>query len=387
MGSSPKMKRHIAVLTGKRGGYGAMKPMLHLIDDDPDLHLSLVVTDQHLNPKFGETITEVEKEFNVAAKVEMDQSDDTGLKRSQALGQCLSNMAETLDHLRPDILVLYGDRGEVLVSATAALHMGIPVAHLQGGDLSGNTDELMRHSITKLSHLHFPSTQESADRIQGMGEDAERIHVVGDNHVDAIVAGCYLAPEKAREQYSIAEGENPIIVLYHPETTRVRNHYEDMCGILDAVLSRKKRTLIIYPCSDAGYDGVVKAIKQFQDMPNVTTHQNIEAPDFWGLMAIADVFVGNSSAGLIETPYFGLPAINIGERQLGRKHSENLTHCGISSIEVSRALETTLNDEVFRGIAQNCTLPFGNGMAGSRIVDVLKNVKVDANLTNKRMTY
>lgn len=379
--------RHVAVLTGKRGGYGAMKPMLHLIDNDPSLKLSLIVTDQHLNPKFGETISEVEKDFKIAAKVQMDQQDDTGLNRSRALGQCLSNMAGTLNELRPDILVLYGDRGEVLVAATAALHLGIPVAHLQGGDISGNTDELMRHAITKLSHVHFPSTQESADRLQGMGEAAERIHVVGDNHVDAIVAGYYTAPIIVREKFSIMEDERPIIVLYHPETTRVRDHYNDMSNILGSVLSRGLRTLLIYPCSDAGYDGIVEAICEHENKPRVSAHKNIDAPDFWGLMAIASVFVGNSSAGLIETPYFGLPAINIGARQLGRKHAENLIHCDSSAVAVNDALIKALEDTKFQTVAQNCARPFGDGMAGTRIVDVLKNIVLDENMMNKRMTY
>lgn len=162
-------QRHIAVLTGKRGGYGAMKPLLHAIDNDPHFRLSLIVTDQHVNPRFGATATEIVRDFKIASAVDMEQEDGSALARARALGLCLNRMPGVLNELRPDILILYGDRGEVLATALASIHLGIPIAHLQGGDLSGNVDELMRHAMTKLSHLHFPSTLESANRIRGMG--------------------------------------------------------------------------------------------------------------------------------------------------------------------------------------------------------------------------
>jgi GDP/UDP-N,N'-diacetylbacillosamine 2-epimerase (hydrolysing) len=378
---------HIAVLTGKRGGYGAMKPMLRLIDEDPELRLSLIVTDQHLNPAFGATVDEVERDFQIAARVDIGQVNDTPVERTRALGRCLELMAGTLSELSPDILVLYGDRGEVLATATAALHLGIPIAHVQGGDRSGNADELMRHAVTKLSHLHFPSTEESAQRLSRLGEEPWRIHVVGDNHVDAIVAGHYTAAEVLRQRFAIPDGERPIIVLQHPETTRVRDHHADMTGILDAVLARGRRTLIIYPCSDHGYEGIVRAMNDVADRPRVSVHRNIDAPDFWGLMSIAAVMVGNSSAGLIETPYFRLPAVNIGERQNGRAHADNVIHCEPSRAEVARALAIALDDPDFASRVGACRQPFGDGKAGARIVATLKSVRRDAQLMDKQITY
>ncbi len=181
--------RKLFVLTGKRGGYGAMKPMLHLLDDAPDFALQLVVTDQHVNERFGRTASEVEKEFVTAAKVDMAQVDGSAQSRAKALARCAMEMTDVLETLRPEMCVLYGDRGEVLATALTATALGLPICHIQGGDVSGSLDNNMRHAITKLAHLHFASTEASAHRIAQMGEEVWRIHVVGDSHVDPIVAG------------------------------------------------------------------------------------------------------------------------------------------------------------------------------------------------------
>lgn len=380
-------RRHIAVLTGKRGGFGAMKPMLHAIEANPRLRLSLIVTDQHVSEKFGATIAEIHQEFRVAAAVDMEQADGSGRARSRALGVCLSGMAEVLADLRPDILVLYGDRGEVLATALAAVALRIPIAHLQGGDISGNVDEVMRHAITKLSHLHFPSTEESAHRIVRMGEEVWRVRPVGDNHVDQIVAGKFTAPDIVRARYSLAPAERPIVVLYHPETTEIRDGKVDMRMILAAVLAERRRTIVVYPCSDHGYDGIVAAIREVEGIPGVSVHKNIEAQDFWGLLSIATVMVGNSSAGLIETPYFNIPAINIGFRQKGRTCAGNVIHCGYDKKAIEEALSRALRNPEFALEVASCARPFGDGTAFSRIVDVLENTDLGPGLLDKRMTY
>lgn len=380
-------RRHIAVLTGKRGGFGAMKPMLRAIDADPALRLSLIVTDQHVSQRFGATITEVERDFRVAAAVDMEQTDGSSKARARALGVCLNKMPDVLADLAPDLLVLYGDRGEVLATAVAAIHLGIPIAHLQGGDVSGNVDELIRHALTKLSHLHFPSTEASAERIRRLGEEDWRITVAGDNHVDPIVAGDYTPEAELREKFAIPAGEKPLLVLYHPETTRQRDHYADARAVLDATLARGRRTLAVYPCSDHGCDGIIRALEEVAGNPGVSVHRNIDAPDFWGLMAIAGALVGNSSAGLIETPYFGIPAVNVGHRQDGRAHAENLIHCEPDRASVEAALRQALDDTGFAARAASCSRPFGDGLAWKRVVDRLKEVELGPRLLNKRMTY
>lgn len=381
------MTRHIAVLTGKRGGYGAMKPMLRAIDRHPSMRLSLIVTDQHVNPAFGATASEIARDFEVAASVDMEQASGAAADRVRALGVCLQKMAGALESLAPDAIVLYGDRGEVLATAIAALNLRIPSAHIQGGDVSGNVDEPMRHAITKLSHLHFPATEAAAERIRRMGEEAWRVHVAGDNHVDPIVAGDYTEPAAVRKKFGVGTDERPIIVLQHPETIRRRDHGADMRATLEAVLARGQRTLAVYPCSDQGFEEVIRAIESYRGHPKVSIHTNIDAPDFHGLMAIASVFVGNSSAGLIETPYFPVAAINVGERQKGRLHAENVIHCEFGRDNVAAALRRALDDAAFAATVTACSKPFGDGQAWRRIVSVLERTNFDAALLEKRMTY
>ncbi|MGE5505659.1 MAG: UDP-N-acetylglucosamine 2-epimerase [Actinomycetota bacterium] len=378
--------RKIAVLTGKRGGYGAMKPMLRAIADDPGLELQLIATDQHLNAAFGKTIAEIEKDFAVAAAVDIEQRDGSPVARAEALGTCTTRMAAVLARLAPDILVLYGDRGEVLATALAAIHLRIPLAHIQGGDLSGNVDETIRHALTKLAHLHFPSTAASAERIRRMGEEDWRITVAGDNHVDQIVAGTYTPAPELRARFGIPDGERPIIVLLHPETVRPRDQYADARLVLDTVLARGRRTLVVYPCSDHGWEEIVRAIDEVRDAPGISVHRNIEAPDFWGLQAMAAVLVGNSSAGLIETPYFRLPAINLGERQKGRERAENVIDSDFDRTALVRALDTAMDDRDFLERVRRCSQPFGDGRAWARIVERLKTVELAA-LFDKRMVY
>jgi len=379
--------RHIAVLTGKRGGFGAMKPMLHAIMEDSELRLSLIVTDQHLNPIFGKTISEIRREFPIAAEIDISQSDGSALARSRALGACLLEMSSALHSIRPDILVLYGDRGEVLASALAAIHLDIPIAHIQGGDRTGNVDESMRHALTKLAHLHFASTEESAVRIRKMGEEEWRIHVVGDSHVDQITAGNYSSPEVVRDRYRLQCEDRPILFLLHPETVVQRDSYTDAKAALGAVLAREKRTIVVFPCSDHGYEGIIAAIKEIEGRQGVSVHQNIDAPDFWGLMAMASVMVGNSSAGLIEAPYFRLPAVNIGRRQRGRQRAENVIDCDYGEEAVTQALSSALDDaETARRVAQTGR-PFGDGLAFRRIVDKLKSVELGQRLLEKQITY
>lgn len=379
--------RHVAVLTGKRGGYGAMKPMLRALDDDPDIRFSLLVTDQHVSERFGYTIKEIEKEFAVTAAVDMEQSDGSPAARARALGTCLNKMAGVLADLDPDILVLYGDRGEVLATATAAVTLRIPIAHLQGGDISGNVDEVMRHAMTKLSHLHFPSTKDSAARIVAMGEEPWRVRAVGDNHIDPIVAGDYSDAAEVRTRFAIPADEEPLVVLLHPETTRIRDGHQDMSRLLEAVLAEGRRTIIVYPCSDHGYDEIVRAIHEVQGRPQVSIHKNIDAPDFWGLLAISGAMIGNSSAGLIETPYFNLPAVNVGERQKGRQHGNNVIHCDFAPDALRAAVRKALHDDAFRRQVADCERPFGDGYAWCRIVETLKSVELGDRLIDKTITY
>ena len=375
------------MLTGKRGGYGAMKPMLRILRDDSEVELQLVVTDQHVSSRFGNTLDEVRKEFSIAAAVDMEQEGDLPVDRARAIGVCLSKISGVLHHLRPDICVLYGDRGEVLATAMAATAFGIPIAHLQGGDISGSVDEQVRHAVTKLSQLHFPSTAYSGQRLERMGEEPWRVHVVGDNHIDLIVAGEYSPSATVATQLNLDPTQPIAVVLQHSETTAPEDAYRQMSETLLAVRESGLQAVVIHPCSDVGYGGVVKAIEELAIGDQFRVSVNLEAQVFWGLLAMASVFVGNSSAGLIETPTFRLPAVNVGRRQEGRLHSENVIHVPHDRKIIHEAIRKAMFDTDFRHTVASCNQLFGDGRAGERIAKVLKEVTLDKQLMIKRMTY
>lgn len=374
------------VLTGKRGGFGAMKPMLRLMQSDPAIELQLVVTDQHVNDAFGRTAREVEREFEIAAEVDMRQVDATSECRAYALGVCLEGMAGVLTRLRPEICVLYGDRGEVLSTAVAATTMNVPIAHLQGGDVSGSVDDVMRHALTKLAHLHFPSTEISGERIRRMGEEPWRVHVVGDSHIDPIVAREYRSPQEVACELALDLNKPVIVVLQHSETTAPEASYGQMVETLVAVRDVGHQTVVVHPCSDAGYDGVIRAISEIALPSQFRVRVNLDAPYFWGLLAVASVLVGNSSAGLIETPSFRLPAVNVGRRQTGRLCAENVLHVDHDRNAIHDAIATAMSGS-FKEVAAGCRQPFGDGRAGQRVYEILRDIPLDRRLMLKRLVW
>jgi UDP-N-acetylglucosamine 2-epimerase (non-hydrolysing)/GDP/UDP-N,N'-diacetylbacillosamine 2-epimerase (hydrolysing) len=380
-------KRKICVLTGKRGGLGALIPAMQLIEKDPNLELSVIATDMHLSDKFGRTITELEQWVNKAIRVPMGQEDDSPVSRAKALSKCMDGISNVLDSLKPDIFLVLGDRGEVLTAVIIALHLGIPVAHIQGGDISGNIDEMMRHAITKMSHIHFASTEESAERIRKMGEEDRRIYVVGDPHIDMIVQKRYTKGKDVRRLYNIKPEEPFILILVHPETIDPKHSYKNMLTTLKEIAKYKLRTLVVYPCSDHGHQGILDVIDKYSGHKGFSVHKNIEAVNFWGLMSEASLLIGNSSAGLIESPYFNLPVINIGNRQAGRQRWINVIDCPFNSSTIKKAMDKAFSPEFRKSFKNRKDKPFGDGKACKKIVEVLRTVKLDKRLIEKRMTY
>lgn len=381
------MTRRICVWNGKRGGFGALAPTMEAIQAHPDLDLQLVVTDQHLYDRFGKTVTEVEARFPVAAAIDMGQEGDSNQDRAQAVGRCLTRAAEVLGDLKPDILLVIGDRGEVFAACIAAHNMRIAIAHVQGGDISGSLDEPVRHAITKLTHIHFPSTRASADRIIAMGEEPWRVHVVGDTHIDQVFLGDITPEAELRTAYDLPDGAPFLLVLQHSDSTIPDMSAEHMAETVAAVTATGLRTLLVYPCSDQGFEGIISEIEKASETPNISIHRNIPAPDFIGLEKLAACIVGNSSAALIEAPYFGLPAVNIGERQLGRERAANVMDVDYDRHAIQAAIERGVSDQGFRQSLSKIEPPFGDGTAYRRITEVLETVPLDDALLNKRMTY
>src|SRR5207237_740988 len=248
----------ICAFSGKRGGFGAYVPLMRRIEDDPDLELLILLGDQHGSDEFGRTVEEARATFP-HAKLELVEPrtgrGDSELVRAENLAAGLAGAARVLERRAPEVVVVHGDRGEHLMVAFAALQLGIAVAHTQGGDRSGNVDEIQRHAISKLAHLHFPETAAAAERLRRMGEDDRRIHVVGSTYVDRIVAGMYTPPDDARRAVGLEPDERFLLVLVHPETYRSREENRALAeAVLEGARASGLRSVVTYPAADPGYE-------------------------------------------------------------------------------------------------------------------------------------
>ena len=377
--------RHIAVFSGKRGGFGALMNLMTMINEHPKTRLSLIVTDMHLSRTFGYTVNEVKKYFKITSQLNLNQKDDKSSSRAFALGKCIVKVTKSLGKLKPDILILLGDRGEVLSAAIAAIELNIPIAHILGGDLAGNRDGNRIHAITKLAHIHFPSSLDSYKRILNLGEEKWRVHNFGATYIDNIVSKNYTPNIKVRAKYNLTSKENYIICIQHPTTLNEEKSYSESLNLFRVLKASKYKIILIYPCSDQGYQGVIKAINKFSSDNNFLIYKNIDAYDFWGLMEGASLFIGNSSSGLIETPYFNLPAINLGIRQKGRVRDSNVIDSSYEINSIKRSMKKALSQS-FKSKTLNNYI-FGNGKASENIFKLIKNIQLDKKLLMKKMTY
>jgi len=384
-------RRKICVFSGKRGGFGAYIPLMRLIEKDPGLQLQILLGDMHASSKFGKTADEARK-FFPKAKLEVikigAERGDSPLIRAENLGECLKKLSAILKRLAPDIVMVHGDRGEHLMAAFAALNLGISVAHTQGGEVSGNIDDTQRHAITKLAHIHFPETKEAGRRIEKLGEERWRIHPAGSVYIDRIAKKMYTVLPDAKKKYGLEPNEDYAIFLFHPDTfeTPVAN-YAAAKNILEVLGALPMRTIVLYPCSDPGHDTVIRAVREGEKKfkGKFLVYKNIENLDFLGLMSGAKFITGNSSSALVEAPYFKLPAINVGRRQIGRDREENVIDAGFSKKSIKKAIDYAMNDKHFWRKLARCGRRLGDGKASEKILKILKAIKIDEKLLRKKL--
>lgn len=383
------MKRNgrlIAAVTGSRGEWGYIRPILRLIEEDPDLDYRLIVTNMHLLPEFGLSIREIEEDgFRVAERLFMTFDGYTGVTMAKSLGAFLFELPTALDRMRPDILLLAGDRGEQLMAALAGCHLGIPVAHIQAGELSGNVDGIVRHAITKLAHVHFAANESFAERVLRIGEQPFRVHVTGAPLVDELEKGLVTGKEELSIKYGLKPDEPLLLMVQHSVTEEEEEAGVQVAGTVSAVLDVRCPTVIVYPNSDAGSHGIRAELNRIR-RPNVHFHRNLPRCDYLGLMKSATAMVGNSSSGIMEAPTFGTPAVNVGRRQNGRPQGANVINVGYGREEVAGGLKRAMSAE-FRELARRGSNPYGDGRASERIVSILKNTIIDEKLLRKEMTY
>jgi UDP-N-acetylglucosamine 2-epimerase (non-hydrolysing)/GDP/UDP-N,N'-diacetylbacillosamine 2-epimerase (hydrolysing) len=379
-------RRRIAVFTGKRGGFGAMLGIMRRIKDDPALELKIIASDMHLAPTFGATIGEVKAFAAVDAVVDLGDYGDAQLDRASALGRLIEKLAPVLHDLRPDVLLMLGDRGETLAAAMCAVEMGVVVAHIQAGDISGGIDDLHRHAITKLSHLHFSQNERQRQRVIKLGEAPDRVWNSGAPYVDNILGAHHPPPADALASLGLPRDLDYVIVLQHSDTYRPELAYDHARAILAGLVEAGQHAIVIYPCSDPGYAGVIRAIEEFADQPLFHVFRSIEALTFLGLLAGARALVGNSSAGIIEAPYFEKPFVLVGGRQDGREHAANVMRAEPTPSGVRKAL-AAIDEPSYRDAMRKDNRPFGDGHACERIFAVLTDHPLGPELFRKRITY
>lgn len=382
------MKRKIAVITGTRADYGIYYSVLRAIENHKDLELSLIVCGMHLSPEFGMTIEEIQKDgFKIDDKIDTILSSDSGSAMAKSIGITLMGLTQSLERINPDILLILGDRGEMIAGALAAVHMNIPVAHIHGGEVTGTVDESIRHSITKLSHIHFPANEDSKKRIIKMGEEEENVYVVGAPGIDYIKNTKYLSREDIIKRFNLKD-DKIFIMTQHPVTTEkhmVSNQIEET---LSAIAKLGVQTIISYPNSDNGGREIIKVIEKYREKYDfLKVFKNLSQVEYLSLLNTADVMIGNSSSGIIEAPSFKLPVINIGTRQQGRLRACNIVDVSYSKKEILEAVDKVLYDKEFRKNLENCENPYGDGKAGERIADILSKIQINSNLIQKKITY
>ncbi len=379
--------RNITVVTVGRSDYGIYLPLLRKIQADPDLRLRLIVSGMHLSPEFGRTIKTIqEDDFEIIDQVEMLLSSDSpeGISKSMGLGSI--GFAQSYARFRPDVLVVLGDRFEMHAAVLAALPFKIPVAHIHGGEVTqGAIDESLRHSITKLSHLHFVSTPEYAQRVIQLGEEPWRVFVSGAPGLDNLKNLNLLNRDVLSSRYLLRIKDDPfLLVTYHPVTLEYEQTEWQFGELLAALDECDMPVIFTAPNADTGGRKINSMIMDFlEDHRSAQIVENFGTQAYFSIMAEASAMVGNSSSGIIEAASFHLPVVNIGTRQQGRVRGENVIDVKYGREHVVAGLRKTLTPN-YRSKIMSFPNPYGSGNASEKIVEELKKVELDERLIIKK---
>ena len=383
------MKRRIAVTTGSRSEYGILRSVIDEILISKKLDLILIVSGMHLSKKFGATLNEIKRDgFRIDAKIDMIPKGNSTFHMAQAIGNGILGFSKAFLKLKPDINLVLGDRDEAFASAIAASHMNIPNAHIHGGDKSkAGIDEYNRHAITKISNIHFAATKKSKERIIRMGEDPRYVFYTGTPSKDDIMKGKITSKENLKKKYGLSFDGNEIILLQHPVTTESRMSHFQIRNTLKAIVKTKKNTIAIAPNSDAGNNEIFKNLQEFsQKYKFVKMYKNLSREDYLGVLKNGGILVGNSSSGIIESSYLGLPVVNVGIRQKDRERSENVIDTKDDSTQsiYLNILKAFKQKERKSKVKK---FPYGRDITSKKIISILENISIDKDLIQKQIHY
>ena len=382
-----KMRTKIAYVSGTRADFGLMTPVLKAVKASDKLELQLYATCMHLMPEFGETINHIKKEFPEVVPIQAVFEKDEREGAAKFAGDFLSKLARKFGENRPDFVLTLGDRVEMLCVAAVCSYLDIPTGHLHGGEKTSTVDEIARHAITKLASLHFPATSESAERIRKMGEEPCRTHIVGAPALDVILNEKLPTRAELFKKLGLNPEEKIILITQYSVNEEFNDAGRQIKETLAAVKSFGLSVVAIYPNADPGGREIIKVIEKERKNPLFRIFKGLGHKDFLALEREAAVWVGNSSAAMIESSSFKTPVVNIGARQRGRQRGGNVIDVGYSRAEIKKAIAKSLYDKKYLAGFKKIKNPWGDGKTGQRVAKILEDLEINQKLLTKQIAY
>ncbi|MHC1682467.1 MAG: UDP-N-acetylglucosamine 2-epimerase [Clostridiaceae bacterium] len=381
--------KKICVITGTRAEYGVLKHTLLEIKKSKTLELKLIVTGTHLSKDFGYTINEIKEDgfyIDESIPILMNERSKDGIAKE--MGLFMIQLSQVFQKLEPDMLIILGDRYEMLAAASTAMVMNIPIAHISGGEITeGSIDDPIRHSITKMSHIHFPGADIYGKNIINMGEEPWRVFNIGDPGIENIKKTNFLTKEEIKKELDVEVDENTLLVTYHPVTLEIDMLHYQIDNLLNAIIKLNKNTIITYPNADNGGEYIINRLEELKDKyNNIHVFKNLGSRKYLSIMKLCGTVVGNSSSALIEAPFLKIPVVNIGERQKGRLMAENIICCSNQCDEIVKAINKSLSSE-FKEKVKNTKSLYGEGDTSREIVKILEDITIDDKLLKKKLVW
>lgn len=382
------MKRKIAYITGSRADFGLMVPILHKIEESSKLSLQVYATSVHLMKEFGFTFDQVRKEFPNALAIEEAFTSDEREAMAKFLGPFVTKFVNYLESDPPDIALIPCDRIEAFAAMIACYYLGLPICHIHGGEKTFTVDESARHAMTKLAHIHFAATKDAARRIERLGEEKWRIHVVGAPMLDMIVNEKLPDRQTLFKELGMSlETEKFLLVTQHAVSEQYQEAGQQMEETIKAVESFDLPAVFIYPPADSGGMRIIKVIEKHRGNPSFYIFSHIPQRHFLALERECSAWIGNSSAGIIESASFKIPVVNVGIRQSGRERSGNVIDVPCNADEIKQAIEKSLYNEEYLQKISKVVNVWGDGKASERVVKVLESLEIGPKLLTKQITY
>jgi UDP-hydrolysing UDP-N-acetyl-D-glucosamine 2-epimerase len=374
--------RKILSLTGSRSDYVLMTPVYQAIAKDRNFQLEMIVTGQHLLPEFSGSLAQIRKDR--FARLYLASSASSSKNTNEFFSSVTSEVSRIIKKSHPDILLLQGDRGEMLAAALAGIYQNIMIVHMSGGDYSGSVDDSVRNAISKLAQIHLVTCQKSAERLRKIGENKNRIFIVGDPIIDLIKKMNFISAKDLAQEFKLDLSKPLILAAHHPVVTEFSKARLQAEQTLQALEGMNVQTIFTYPNNDPGREEIIAVLKS-NKAKNIQVIPNLDAEKYLSLMKISSVMVGNSSSGIVEAPSFQLPAVNIGTRQFGRLKAKNVIDVAYNRNEIQRAIRFALGNKQFRLSLKKIQNPYGDGETAQKTLEILKNTQLKPELLAKWM--